>query len=90
MIKMYKVSIWGDLIKGFNVVKLTDKSVWFIDGLNKEQRELLLTESHAWFKTEIEAFEWKKSKLEFDVQLKQSHLDFAKQKLDRFLNVNKL
>lgn len=90
MSKIYRISMWSSQIDEYEIVKLTDKSIWFLNSEGKEQRELLKTERTAWFESKNDAIEWKKSKLEFEVELKQDTLNYYQKKLDDFLLSNNM
>ena len=86
MSKIYRISTWSSKIDEYEIVKLTDKSVWFLNSEGKEQRELLKTERTAWFESINDAIDWKKSKLEFE----QDTLNYYQKKLDDFLSSNNI
>lgn len=88
MNKMFRVSMWSDSVDEYEKVKTSDKSILFINSIGKEERELLKTKDYAWFDSKKDALEWKKSKLEFEVKLKQNTLNYYQKKLDEFVASN--
>lgn len=88
MNKMFRVSMWNNSVDEYAKIKTSDKSIWFINSRGKEERELLVTKDYAWFDSRIDAYEWKKSKLEFEVKCKQDTLNYYQKKLDDFISSN--
>jgi len=88
MIKMYRIATWSHQIDEYVVVKLTDKTVWFINSQGKEEKELLKSKSVGWFNFKKDAIDWKKSILEFEVKLKQDSLNYYQKRLDDFCTSN--
>lgn len=80
---MYRVRTWGDSeIKEVEAIKISDKTVWFINGYtNKEDRELRDTQYHKYFETKDEAVLWLKNKWEDIINSSEKKISNAKENL---------
>lgn len=86
---MYRISSdrYDIYIEEFLITKETDKSVWFSYlGSRNSHRELKQCDSHRWFNTKEQAFEYKRKELLLHIDARQKDLDYANENLNKFYN----
>lgn len=88
MIEMYRMSSWSDHLEKFEVIKTSDKSVWFKNHNKKERRELLITNDYCWFNSKIVALKWREDILRLDIQRAKNALNNSEEKLDKFYKLH--
>ena len=55
---MYRTTSYNIKIKNFEVEKATEKTIWFINSLGKQDRELRKTDSYQWHETKQAAIDF--------------------------------
>ena len=91
---MFRVSNskWDNSIQEKIVVRTTDKSVWFNftwNGGTEICRELKTTNDYAWFDTRVEAFDFIKDKLIWEIEYKETELKLSNDRLVDFYEKHK-
>jgi hypothetical protein len=56
--EMYRTTSYDIEIKNFEVEKATEKTIWFINSLGKQGRELRKTDSYQWHETKQSAIDF--------------------------------
>jgi len=82
---MYRVQGWGNQIEKLEVIKTSEKSVWFATSRGNESRELKETSYQKWFESKNEAKDFLVNKLNKDVASAEWKLKKAKAELESLL-----
>lgn len=81
---MYKATTYLNKIEEYEVVKISEKSVWFKSEKGNQFTERLSNQYYSWFGSKHEAYEWKEKKYLEEVNLCEVALNRSLQKLSDF------
>lgn len=91
--KQFKASKWSNAITSVEVVRESDKNIWFevlIRGKKTLTRELKKTKEYQYFLTESEAYDWKLNDLNEKLSIANYSVKFAKEQIEIFTKTNNL
>ena len=81
---MYRATTYLDRIEEYEVVKISEKSVWFKSEKGNQITERLSTQYCSWFDSKHEAFGWKEGILLEKVKTSERLLNNSLQNLSDF------
>jgi len=85
---MFRTTDYLNQITEFEVIKTTDKSIYFINKIGKEERELRNTNYYNWFETKEEAVNFHKERLNKIIISSENKISRAKEELKKLEDEN--